>query len=414
MDDTSKYHCGSPSSESSRSATAGLHPRRRSPWGSVEGRVISLVSRKGGVGKTTSAVNLGAALALSGHTVLIIGTDPQCGVCHTLGRRPEELEVRLGDLFLGHDNLCDLASPSPLDGLFFVSPGITSLQAEEEYLEFLTTRSDDFVAAVDHARTLFDTILIDCPPSLGAATRAALLASDSYLVPVQAEELCRETLANLVQFVDTFRDRHFGAEVARLADTNAEKTEPNKLQPLNLEGLFLTMANDRTRIGQHVAARVDEDYGDFLMSSCIPRTTRLSEMALRGKPAVIYDRRSKGSRAYFDLADELVVRYRLRAGAEQSDLESGDYSPSGDEPSDEDLDLAMEAHTGASHGGLDGFLAALGGASVVSSTIPSFEEPLAPEMVSLDDLLAEEEAGQHRESDEWDEGVWPYQPDRLN
>ncbi len=389
-------------------------PRRRSPWGTVEGRVISLVSRKGGVGKTTSAVNLGAALSLSGHTVLVVGTDPQCGVCRTLGSGPADLEVRLGDLFRGQDNLMDLAQTSPLEGLHFVSPGITSLEEEEFYTENLAAKVDDFVAAVDHARNFYDTILIDCPPSLGAAARAALLASDSYLVPVQAEELCRESLDSLVAFVDTFRERHFPTEAGFLDAENLDEDLDAGPQPLDLEGMFLTMVNERTRMGQHVAAKVDEQFGPFLFSSSIPRTTRLSEMALRGKPAVIYDRRSKGSRAYFDLADELVTRFRLKSQSDEATFEEDLPEKAHGLPrpqADSRQEQSADADTG---GGLEGFLNALGAGRNVASSIPAFEEPQAPEMVSLDDLLAEEEQSQRQGSDDWDEGVWPNRHDRLN
>lgn len=393
--------------------------RRRTPWGTVEGRVISLVSRKGGVGKTTSAVNLGAALALSGHTVLVIGTDPQCGVCRTLGQGPDHLEVRLAELFHGVGSLLDLANTSPIDGLHFISPGITTLQEEEEYLEQLALRSDDFVAAVDHARNSYDTILIDCPPSLGPAVRAALLASDSYLVPVQAEELCRESLDDLLSFVDDFRERHYGGEAGFLDLPTDREFDEDAPQPLQLEGLFLTMASDRTRMGQHVAARVEEDFGHLLFSTAIPRTTRLSEMALLGKPTVIFDRRSKGSRAYFDLADELVERYRLRAGDDDDSFADEGSFLSRAEAEDEagaaadaaDLDMTREAGSG---GGLGRFLAALGGAPAVAGSIPAFDEPSAPEMVSLDELLAEEEAGQGEGYDDWDEEIWPQRHHRLN
>lgn len=393
--------------------------RRRTPWGTVEGRVISVISRKGGVGKTTSAVNLGAALALSGHTVLIIGTDPQCGVCRTLGLGPDHLEVRLLELFHGIGNLLDLANTTPIDGLHFISPGITTLLEEEDYLEQLVQRSDDFAAAVDQARISFDTILIDCPPSLGPAARAALLASDSFLVPVQAEELCRESLADLLAFVDDFRDRHFGGEAGFLDLPTDRDFDDDPPQPLELEGLFLTMASDHTRMGQHVSAKVREEFGPLLFSTAIPRTTRLSEMALKGKPTVIFDRRSKGSRAYFDLADELVERYRLRAGDDDEELAEEDTfisGAAGDEDADAaaaaaELDMTMEACSG---GGLGRFLAALGGAPAVAGTIPAFDEPSVPEMVSLDELLAEEEAGQGEGYDDWDEGIWPQRHHRLN
>ncbi len=364
---------------------AAVGPRSRTPWDTVTGRVISLVSRKGGVGKTTSAVNLGAALALSGHTVLVIGTDSQCGVCRTLGKAPEDLPVGLGDVFTHDTPLTDLAQPSPLDGLWFVSPRVLTLAEEEHFHADLENHADVFVREVDRARNLYDTILIDCPPSLGPATRAALSASDSYLVPVQAEELCRGSIASLIDFVDEFRARRgtavpAGTGAARLAG-----------DPLALEGLFLTMASERTRIGRHVAARVADDFGDLLLDVDIPRTTRLAEMALRGKPAVIYDRRSPGSRAYFDLADELVRRYCQ--GRDEDALDELDPEEFG---ADDDLaDDAGENALSAGSAGLnrfEQFLRDLAGPDE-SWCAPARDDGHSPEMVSLDDLLAEEERG---------------------
>ena len=299
MDDK-KFAPAAAASDSTEDTTtpSGQMLRRRTPWDTVEGRVISLISRKGGVGKTTSAVNLGAALALSGHTVLVIGTDPQCGVCRTLGYGPEDLTRSLQDIFEHDRAMNEIAHPSGLSGLFFISPRVTSLDEEESYLKLMADRIDVFTGTVDRARNLYDTILIDCPPNLGAATRAALLASDSFLVPVQAEELCRDSLGNLIDFVGAFRSQNFA-----LAGT------PDQDEPLAMEGMFLTMANPHTRMGRHVAEKVGEDFADALFEADIPRTVRLSEMAVKGKPAVIYDRRSPGSRAYFNLADELVQRY---------------------------------------------------------------------------------------------------------
>jgi len=381
-------------------ATGGS--RGRTPWDTVAGRVISLVSRKGGVGKTTSAVNLGAALALSGHTVLVIGTDSQCGVCRTLGKAPEDLPVGLGDIFAGDVRLTDLAQPSPLDGLWFVSPRVLTLAEEERYHLDLADRADVFVREVDRARNLYDTILIDCPPSLGPATLAALAASDSYLVPVQAEELCRGSVASLIDFVDEFRARRGGpAGVAGAARLGAD--------PLALEGLFLTMASERTRMGRHVAARVADDFGDLLLDADIPRTTRLAEMALRGKPAVIYDRRSPGSRAYFDLADELVRRYCQ--GRDEDDPDRPDPEEFG---ADEDLADADGADvlsaTGAGLNRFEQFLRDLAGPDEPRYA-PGRDEGQAPEMVSLDDLLAEEERGGARGGEEWDEHYWSFEGD---
>ncbi len=378
-------------------------PSDRTPWNTVGGRVISLVSRKGGVGKTTSAVNLGAALALSGHTVLVVGTDPQCGVCRTLGTVPLELSSSLTDIFgdqagAAGESLTDLALASPLDNLYFVSPRIITLAEEEEYYANLTDHADVFVTEIDRARNLYDTILIDCPPSLGPATRAALLASDSYLVPIQAEELCRESVANLLEFVDTFKERTY-------SDLLHGPATDDMPPPLTLEGLFLTMASEHTRMGRHVAARVSDDFGDLVFSAGIPRTTRLSEMSLRGKPAVIYDRRSKGSRAYFDLADELVNRYS--SGTDAGDslisamIESMSLSLNSDQP--EELASADTEPRPVIH---EPGVAGEETGRIVEEPRTTREDHESPEMVSLDELLAEEENRSGTGEDDWEEGYW--------
>jgi chromosome partitioning protein len=393
-----------------------LMPRRRTPWNTMGGRVISLVSRKGGVGKTTSAVNLGAAFALSGHSVLIIGLDPQCGVCRTLGVRPHELPRCLDELWTARARLADLAQLSAVDNLFFVSPRILTLAEEERFLDHLQSRGGDLMREVDRARSLYDTILLDCPPSLGPPTRAALLASDGYLVPAQNEELCRDSLDALLEFIDTFRDRNF-------AD---DPTDEPQAAPLQLEGMFLTMAAQGTRIGREVAARIRDDYGDLLFDTAIPRTVRLAEMALKGQPAVIYDRRSAGSRAYFDLADELIARYCVdsSAGPRGTAVDTDERSTRGDHQRGAERFAA---------GGLEHFLAALAGGGDRSAGLgesgrrdggerdasnrDSGELPregfAGPEMVSLDDLLEEEERRTGPE-DDWSDDGWSLDSDRLN
>lgn len=385
-----------------------LLPRRRTPWNTVGGRVISLVSRKGGVGKTTSAVNLGAALALSGHSVLLVGLDPQCGVCRTLGLLPHELPRCLDELWTAHARLADLAQSSPVENLFFVSPRILTLAEEERFQDHLQERGGDLLREVDRARSLYDTILLDCPPGLGAPTRAALLASDGYLVPVQNEELCRDSLDALLEFIDTFRDRHFASDPA----------DETLAAPLQLEGLFLTMAAQGTRTGREVAARIQEDFGDLLFDTAIPRTVRLAEMAIKGRPAVIYDRRSSGSRAYFDLADELVARYCVdqSAGQRGAAVDASEAPPRG----------AKGERFAA--GGLERFLAALSGGEARGDAAAdarglgdgddelgdlAFEAMGGPELVSLDDLLDEEER-RTRADDDWGGDDWSFDSDRLN
>ncbi len=367
-------------------------PKRRTPWETVTARVLALVSRKGGVGKTTSAVNLGAAFALSGHSVLVVGADSQCGVARTLGRAPEELTGGLIDLFGADATLTALAQPSPLADLFFVSPRVGDLRDEERLLAALQEAPDRLATEVDRARNLYDTILIDCPPHFGPATRAALRAADGVLVPLQAEELCRDSLGSLLASLDELRDD--AGPAGGLAE---------------LEGIFLTMLNARTRMGRHVASRVAEEFGPMLLETAVPRTTRLSEMALRGKPSVIYDRRSAGSRAYFHLADELLQRYRQREGLDasrQPEVRTG--APT--------AGAAATGETGADPGsgnagnGLERLLGDLQAAGTLATpSAPRPTEMDGPELVSLDDLLAEEED----QETPWN-SPWPGRRGRLN
>ena len=363
-------------------------PKRRTPWHTLSARVISVVSRKGGVGKTTSAVNLGAAFALSGHTVLIIGMDPQCGVTRTLGSCPEDLDGGLLDLWEHDVKLTDLAQTSPLKDLFFASSRVRNLKEEERYESLMETKADTFVQQVDRARNLYDTILIDCPPHLGGVTQAALRASDSVLVPVQAEELCRDSLGSLLGALDSLNEAR-GGEI---------------LEGPEIEGIFLTMLNQRTRMGRHVAAKVAEEFGPVLLENSVPRTTRLSEMALRGKPSVIYDRRSTGSRAYFNLADEILRRYNEREGLSLPESNALDVENATTSIDSRDLEplqarrvepesVESSAARSTISCGLDrllGDLRAHGSLELPSAPMPS--DPAGPEMVSLDDLLAEEES----------------------
>jgi len=411
-------------------------PRATTPWQTLSARVISLISRKGGVGKTTSTVNLGAAFALSGHTVLIVGVDPQCGIARSLGHMPQDLNGSLQEIFTDQSELTHLAHRSPLKNLYFVSPGSGTLAAEELYLEMMDREVDTFVAQIDRARNLYDTILIDCPPALSVTTRAALLASDAFLVPVQAEELCCDSITPLLDSVVAF-----GASVA----PEREPADDGDRVP-ELEGLFLTMVNRHTRMGRHATARIADEHGPRLLDTAIPRTVRLSEMALRGKPTVIYDRRSAGSRAYFDLADEIVNRYfqrqnisvppretatppavtktadslvhdveirtgdtdgvdSPRADAGDSDRDNEGPGPGDDRPTEFDRSDTHQQPDLANYG-LDRLLAELKADALdTDSVAASRSETDAPDMVSLDDLLAEEE-NRAADKTDWDNETW--------
>ncbi len=401
MNDTPRREDGAAADVSGGPADAAIAgpraPRTGTPWGTVSARVISLVSRKGGVGKTTSAVNLGAAFALSGHSVLLIGVDPQCGVSRSLGHGRFELDSGLLDVFQSHVPLNHLAYPTAVEGLRFVTPNVWTLEEEEEYRRCMESAAEVFVRAVDRARNLYDTILIDCPPGLGAETRAALLASDGFLVPVQAEELCRDSLGRLLEFVQSFRDRTF-------AESNLDDADAAGAPPV-LEGLFLTMVNQRTRVSRQVVEKVSAEYGLDLYAAAVPRTTRLAEMAMRGKPAVIYDRRSAGSRAYFDLMDQVLAR-RLATRAAPAER----AAPAAPRPGNGGLPAPAGGAALAAAAG--GFAALVRGGAPVRPVEPpagweSLLEDAEPEMVSLDELLEAEEGADAGDGDEdWEDPRW--------
>ncbi len=381
-----------------------LAHRTGTPWGTLSARVISVVSRKGGVGKTTSTINLGATFALAGHSVLLIGTDPQCGISRSLGRDKYDLDSGLLDVFQAHVPLNHLAYPTALEGLHFVTPNVWTLAEEEEFKRLMERESDTFLRAVDRARNLYDTILIDCPPGLGPESKASLLASDSYLVPVQAEELCRDSLGRLLAFIQSFRDETH-------AESNLSGREAAAAPPV-LEGLFLTMANARTRMGRHVAARVAEEYGLDLFACAVPRTARLAEMALRGKPAVIYDRRSAGSRAYFDLMDEIMARWASRRAAGRAEAARPPAKPGngGAHQAGGTNVFALAAAAGLRlPGGLG--LAAPEEAEVDDDDVEAGWDGLSaddePELVSLDEMIDNEEEGLLASGeDDWEERRW--------
>ncbi len=379
------------------------------PWGTDRARVISVVSQKGGVGKTTSTINLGACFALTGHRVLIIGTDPQCGVSRSLGYGPQQLRGGLREVIISGLPLTQVAHETALDTMSMVAPDAWTLTEEEQYKDLMARHAMTFVNAVTEARDEFDTILIDCPPGFGPETRAALLASNGYLVPVQAEELCRDSLTRLMHFIDDYRLAH----------------RPQ----LALMGLFLTMTDHRTRMSRQVAARLDEDYGDRLLDRSIPRNTRLTEMAVQGKPTVIYDRMSSGSRAYFDLMDEIVLRHlQLEQQQSMEPLITPDPSPEPVVEKSNETEIFVESGSSVHPDGLARLMRELDSATVDTSesiTAPATGTDLydnrdsdyeggdggAPDMVSLDDLIDEEERA---EEGSGNENGWGYGDDNYD
>jgi chromosome partitioning protein len=250
----------------------------------VAGRIYALANQKGGVGKTTTAINLAACLAEAGQRALVVDLDPQANATSGLGARANG--VSSYDLLDGAP-LAELATPTRFPNLDLVPAKADLAGAVVEF-----ARRDDanryLADALADATGDWDFVFLDCPPSLGPLTVNALAAADRVLVPVQAEYYALEGLAQLVASVELIRAR---------------------LNPrLRICGVLLTMVDGRTRLAADVSEEVRRHFGDLVFSTVVPRSVRLAEAPSHGLPAIAYDRRSPGADAYWKVAMELVDR----------------------------------------------------------------------------------------------------------
>ena len=254
------------------------------------GKIIAIVNQKGGVGKTTTAINLSAAVGAANKRVLLIDIDPQGNTTGGFGINKREVNISTYDLLIGRHSISEVIVKTNFAGVDICPANIDLAGAEIELVDMpqRETRLKSELASVRHA---YDFIFIDCPPSLGLITLNALTAADTALVPIQCEFFALEGLSQLMATV---------RQVKRL-----------KNPQLELEGVLLTMFDGRLNLTQQVVNEVKRFFPRQVFSAAIPRSVRLSEAPSFGKPILYYDRASKGAYAYNDLADEIIKKNNM-------------------------------------------------------------------------------------------------------
>ena len=250
-------------------------------------RIIAIANQKGGVGKTTTTVNLAACLAQAGKRVLVIDIDPQGNATSGLGIHKDSIKQSVYNMILGEVYFEDVVTETCIENLYVLPANINLTGAEIELIGYKNREYLLKNILIDR-RFLYDYMFIDCPPSLNLLTINALTAADCVIVPVQCEYYALEGLTQLLTTIDLVK---------------------NKLNKnLSIEGIVFTMFDSRTNLSAQVVDEVKRHFGERIYTSIIPRNVRLSEAPSHGQPITLYDVRSKGAEAYILLADEVIER----------------------------------------------------------------------------------------------------------
>lgn len=249
------------------------------------GKTIAVLNQKGGVGKTTSTINIAAALAKAGKSVLVVDLDPQANATSGLAVDKNTLEHSVYDVLTGKASCADTMVDTHIQGLRLL-PATTTLAAAEQELVSVMSRETVLKQALHH--TSYDVVLIDCPPSLGLLSINAMVAADSVLIPVQTEFYALEGLGLLMQTI--------------------QRVQAGLNPGLKLEGVVMTMVDTRNALSGQVIDEVKKHFGDYVFNTFIPRNVRLAESPSFGKTIFEHDRWSKGAKAYKALAKELMTR----------------------------------------------------------------------------------------------------------
>jgi chromosome partitioning protein len=250
--------------------------------------VVAIANQKGGVGKSTTAINMGAALATMGERVLIVDIDPQANSTSGLGMEHSDVAHSVYEVILGETPIEDAIEATKVKDLFLLPSSIDLAGAEIELVSHLS-RERRLASALNGVPEQYDTVFIDCPPSLGLITINALTAANEVLIPIQCEYYALEGLSQLLR--------------------NIQLIKTNLNPRLKIEGVVLTMFDRRTTLASEVAEQVREHFGRVAYETVIPRTVRLAEAPSYGEPIESFDHRSRGAVAYRELAQEFRRRH---------------------------------------------------------------------------------------------------------
>lgn len=254
------------------------------------GKIIAIANQKGGVGKTTTAINLAASLATLGFRTLLVDADPQANSTSGLGHNPKQIQSSIYECMVEEANINDTILDTSIEKLFVVPSHIDLVGAEVEMIN-LENREEKMKKVLLPIKEHYDFIIIDCSPSLGLITVNALTAADSVIIPVQCEYFALEGLGKLLNTIKIIQSR-----------LNTK---------LEIEGILLTMHDSRVRLSTQVVEDVSNHFKKMVFKTVIPRNVRLSESPSFGLPAIQHDSTSKGAASYMELAKEILEKNKL-------------------------------------------------------------------------------------------------------